>query len=554
MPLFGPPDVAKLKAKGDVPGLIKALGYEKDSNVGRAAARALGEIGDPRAVGPLVTALKGQDADVHRLAAEALGRIGDARAVEPLVAALGDQAMRRSAAVALAEIGAPAVEGLVAALNHSAKEVLDQLRRQGADRSMINAVTNANVDMREAAAEALGKIGDARAVEPLITALDSEYVSLSKAAAEALGKIGDARAVEPLTIARKSGLSGVSGAAAAALEKMNLGMIGDAADAHDITPLVAALSDQSGEVRKATAAALVQIGIPAVEPVIASLKDANGWGRSAAAEALGEIGDTRAVEPLIAALQDEDKGVRRAGVEALGKVGDARAVEPLITFTAVQQDQDQGVRKAGVEALGKVGDARAVEPLIAALRDHDSDVAKAAAGALVNIGAPAVEPLIAALNREDLRGAAARALGQIGNARAVEPLTAALKDWGSAGWRHGGYWAVAEALDRLAWSPDSGEAGAAYWAVKGKWDKCVQIGAPAVEPLPEPLIAALTDENKDVRKEAAEGLVTIYRSGKLDKAQAAKVLAQRGVITQAHYDDSSCGSHGDAGVGVAFPV
>jgi hypothetical protein len=27
MGLFGPPDVAKLKAKGDVPGLIKALGW-----------------------------------------------------------------------------------------------------------------------------------------------------------------------------------------------------------------------------------------------------------------------------------------------------------------------------------------------------------------------------------------------------------------------------------------------------------------------------------------------------------------------------------------------
>ena len=30
MPLFGPPNVKKLKAKGNVKGLIKALGYDKD--------------------------------------------------------------------------------------------------------------------------------------------------------------------------------------------------------------------------------------------------------------------------------------------------------------------------------------------------------------------------------------------------------------------------------------------------------------------------------------------------------------------------------------------
>jgi hypothetical protein len=38
MPLFGPPNVEKLKAKGDAPGLIKALGYQKDGPVHQAAS------------------------------------------------------------------------------------------------------------------------------------------------------------------------------------------------------------------------------------------------------------------------------------------------------------------------------------------------------------------------------------------------------------------------------------------------------------------------------------------------------------------------------------
>ena len=50
MPLFGPPNVDKLEANGDVPGLIKALGYEKDSGVRHDAARALGKTDDTRAV------------------------------------------------------------------------------------------------------------------------------------------------------------------------------------------------------------------------------------------------------------------------------------------------------------------------------------------------------------------------------------------------------------------------------------------------------------------------------------------------------------------------
>ena len=57
MALSKPPDIGKLKAKGNVKGLIKALGYLGDSKVRRAAAEALGETSDARAVEPLIKAL-----------------------------------------------------------------------------------------------------------------------------------------------------------------------------------------------------------------------------------------------------------------------------------------------------------------------------------------------------------------------------------------------------------------------------------------------------------------------------------------------------------------
>lgn len=63
MPLFHfsrRPNVQALKSEGDLEGLIKALSFEDDHNIRLAAASALGTIGDPSAVDPLIAALDEQ--------------------------------------------------------------------------------------------------------------------------------------------------------------------------------------------------------------------------------------------------------------------------------------------------------------------------------------------------------------------------------------------------------------------------------------------------------------------------------------------------------------
>jgi len=106
MPLFGPPNVEKLEAKGNIKDLIKALQYRKASYVQLQAAEALGRIGDSQAVDPLITALKNEDIPLRIATVEALGRLGDPRSVKPLIDTLNDRraTVRKAALNALKKL------------------------------------------------------------------------------------------------------------------------------------------------------------------------------------------------------------------------------------------------------------------------------------------------------------------------------------------------------------------------------------------------------------------------------------------------------------------
>jgi len=83
------------------------------------------------------------------------------------------------------------------------------------------------------------------------------------------------------------------------------------------------------------------------------------------------------------------------------------------------------VRSSAASALGQLGEAAAVEPLIVALRDENSYVRSSAASALGQLGeAAAVEPLISALSDADrsVCSSAARALGSLGATQALPIL------------------------------------------------------------------------------------------------------------------------------------
>ena len=349
MPLFGPPNVEKLKEKRDVPKLIKALGY-KEATVRESAAQALGEIGDSRAVEPLSSALNDEDLVVAMAARDALIKIG-APAVEPLLGVLkeGDKEARKRAAAALGKIGAPAVESLLAALKSddnvvrkTAVEALGKMGIPAVVEPLLAALKDEDKAVRKSAVVALGEIGDAQAVEPLCSALQDEDKAVRKSAVEALGELGDARAVEPLCSALQDEDRDVRFGAATALGKLG--------DARAMEPLLVALKDDDKAVRKRAADALGKIGEPAVEPLLVALKDDDMGVQQQAQYALGKIGEP-AMESLLAALKDDSFVVRSRAADALVKIG-TPALRPLLIAV---HDDDQ-VRRMAERSLMKISD------------------------------------------------------------------------------------------------------------------------------------------------------------------------------------------------------
>jgi HEAT repeat protein len=303
--------------------LIGAL-KDEDSYVRESAAWALGGIGDSRAVDPLITALKGKELPLRVNAAEALGKIKDSRAVDPLIAALKDKELllRANAAESLGKIkDSRAVDPLIEVLKKNDED--PEVRRRAsmalgeigkpALEPLIAALEDENSSVRSYAAEALGFTKDTRAVEPLIVALGDEEPGVRWDAAVALGKIGDSRAVESLIVALEDEGANIRGSAAEAL--------GNIGDNHAVEPLIATLGDEDWSVRRSAVDALGKIkDNRAVDPLIEALKD-KGWDyRNYAAMALGEIGDERAIGPLIEALNDDNSDVRRVAAEALKKI------------------------------------------------------------------------------------------------------------------------------------------------------------------------------------------------------------------------------------------
>jgi HEAT repeat protein len=409
------------------------------------AIAALWRVRSSKAVTPLLALLRKAKDDLHTLHSivHALGNIGDRRAVTPLVKAVGtkDYLVPREAGLALAQIQGceGAIRTLIGAMGHGSASVrLNAVEVIAWFGSPIYAkdVAERWSDPREVVGE-LRAVVSQLGVDALARVLNGTDAAMQSRAAVALGEIGTDRAVDALIRAWEGSHSAVRKAIVAGLGKTKSNRA--------LETLVKALSDPAVEVRRAAASCLQTFGCPpVVSALIGALADPDDMVRTLAVKALGIIGSDQAVEPLRKLLKRDcrqaskaDSSRRYAVAIALGRIGSPHATRALVNALG---DEDYWVAWQAAEGLEKIRDTRAIPSLIKAMGRSDntdsevdkwSPVRKAAARALVAIDSKgAVGPLITALRDRSryVRSAAAETLGKIGSERAVDPLLEMLKD------------------------------------------------------------------------------------------------------------------------------
>lgn len=372
MSLFKP-KIEKLKSRRDVPGLIDALHDAGSSERRRQAAQGLGELGDARAVEPLIDELVQRTYELNQRWSDlsapwAIGIDPDPtrdrkQAIRDAEAAVGTVI---AALVPFGEGSDLAAIGALLSYRQSEKpwgetvnSVLEGFRTVDNLVHALEAVGLPDFDFPVIWGRAVDAVPDdfehasSIRVKPW-SPMDSDQAraptrlatSLRTWAAEELGELRDSRAVDPLIGALTASEDDVSGAAFQALSGMG-------ADA-----LIAALATDDSEVRREIANSLGARGESgAADALFEVLEREQGAARLAYAAALAKLGDARALEPLLSLLETDDD-VQVAAIDALGDLGDKHSVEPLIrTFCNVEESH--GVRSAARAALERIGGRRA---------------------------------------------------------------------------------------------------------------------------------------------------------------------------------------------------
>lgn len=305
-------------------------------------AHHLGRRRDPRATETLLGALALRPfAEVAR----ALGQIGDARAIPLIVECLYDDSARAAAMEALQAFGALPLRALMRVLaaprikngfesascvdaRAAAAALLGRMEVDAVQLALVWSLHDEQTEVRLAAAEALaGRIDPSGeiALPTLIELLGDERWTRSERAAEALAAI-DGPAIQPLIdlLAREE--TSVDGSRR---HRYAIQLLGRLAPSRAVALLSHLSSHDSLEVRLSALRALAAVSTPAADAAVARyLGDEQPAVRHRAVEILAARG-VAAAPSLVRALGHPDAHVRRRAEEALRALG-ASAREALL--------------------------------------------------------------------------------------------------------------------------------------------------------------------------------------------------------------------------------
>lgn len=433
--------IGEIADKSSIPALIGMLD-DPDENVRASAVEHLGKMKAVEALDRLVLIMRTEDQWLAFTAAAALGELGDKRAVPPLIEAAADKYLREAALDALCRISDESAWGVFIEYLSDPAQVI----RQVAVKGLSKVLTSAAEKGPYIGSLKSGLAGDALSF--LSSCLQEEDPELQNSALLLIGEAGEKTLVEDA--ARLLLYEETRGAAYSAL----LGIA-----RQGVEPMLFLLTNPEALIRSSAASILGEVGDQrVVNFLIPILSDENGHARGAAATALGKLGDPKSVQPLFELLRDEYEDVQEQAIAALGSLRGAGLAEGLkdlafdedpdirrnvasliglldgpdapAILNGLLKDEDPEVRRTAVSSLGKSG-LRNLKVILKAITDEDSYVRLAAVNALSDIGTEGVvEALVLLLGDVDpwVRSAAARGLAGTGSKRAVAALMPLLKD------------------------------------------------------------------------------------------------------------------------------
>lgn|GEM_PF-983779 len=482
------------------------------ASVRSGASAALTAIG-PAAVVPLIDILENSENENARgNAASILGSIGDKRAVLPLIDALKDEekSVRANAAASLGTLkDRRAVPSLMEKLKDddvvtrtNAAASLGTIADKTATQVLIDAVVDPEKkereQVRDAAIGALGTIKDTTALETLVNVAIDEYEKdgIRKSAMSALRTIENSWPSEALIgLLKGEMVYGIFMPAEGVVSKW-LKKEGDKNFFKDLTVLAEiTVGGDKTEIKAPNQGTLVKIYVQEGETA-----------KSGALIGLISFED-RDID------QEERSSIRSAAASALGKVKGDGALSALMR--SARKDKSAAVKKNAANSIWEIDNAQGRATLIRVLKGDDSGIVRSVAALGLGKGnlkgADGVPPLIHTLRKdkyESARVQAAWSLGEIANKRAIEPLLDVIVE-GRKGEAEAG--AVVSqavtALDKIA------AIESLISVLKDKYideiprSKAAQIlGLIENVNATEPLIEALKDESVVVRSEASKAL------------------------------------------------
>lgn len=437
--MFGTPKVDRLKRRGNVPALVKAL-HHADASVRSQAAEALGEVTGADAAGavvPVLLEVMGTDVcPVAGPAATAVSGLAAAGARVP-VAGLLDELIRSREWHR---------RGTRACDCRKRSELFWKSMQLLADRAdsshlplLLGVLGMHDVQLRQVAAHVLKAVGDPAAIPPLLAQLRREpYGQVPhRLVFDAVASFRDPATVERL-------LRWLAGTPPLSDHGAYLGFTSEVDALCEMAPpgldvRLAGLitADRCPRQRKVLQETVAERLGNAAAARAATARVEQAARRAPLDRAVRE--GARGLDALVRYLSDEDAAFREDARSGLGALDDPRMHSVLVGL--LHHDDAENRRFAAAE-LGRRGDRRALFPLID-LHRRDGELRPAAAASLARLGARDVDGfLLAALSSRDLRP---RALARLdGDRRAIEPLRTLVAD------PHRGYHVRALAQARLA--------------------------------------------------------------------------------------------------------